>query len=180
MNSIFDVERRSDLRTGYLRIINLAYEKRFNSGIYYYPEDLWEIIDEQIRKWKYKGNANNHIQFLNDINITCYRGDVSEDTMMAVMEFLLNMCIFICEELYSPEDQNIQPYKNIIENITYTLESINYQVYKNGDRYQFTKRNSDADSVMTCVDEDGLALQLLNYCDFRIRNDAEEKNPNYL
>ena len=61
-----------------------------------------------------------------------------------------------------------------MENIPKILEKMNYKLKELEDKVIIVKRDSDVDSILTVVSED-IADILLEYNDFRIKNNIEEK-----
>src|SRR5699024_3518541 len=86
-------------------------------------------------------------------------------------EFLANMWVLIKKE------DSIELSQRAIatmENIPKILEKMNYKLKELEDKVIIVKRDSDVDSILTVVSED-IADILLEYNDFRIKNNIEEK-----
>ena len=78
--------------------------------------------------------------------------------------------------LYKESSIKIQPLTMAaIENIPIILEKMNYKIEEiKNDKYIITKRNADVDSILTKV-PNKISSILLEYNDFRIREDLEAR-----
>lgn len=71
---------------------------------------------------------------------------------------------------------NQDEFDLITTNIKIIMDFSNYSIEKINDHYTFIKRDADTDSILSIIEnENDLRLALLEYNDFRIENDVEEK-----
>lgn len=184
MKSIFDVENRLDIRREYERLARVFYEDR-ESALYaeddYHQKEystLIEAIDKMIfLKWKYRDTFIDVDEYLEHIGVdyekTLIYGvePIDKTTFLYFLEFLANMWVLIKKE------DSIELSQRAIatmENIPKILEKMNYKLKELEDKVIIVKRDSDVDSILTVVSED-IADILLEYNDFRIKNNIEEK-----
>ena len=184
MKSIFDVENRLDIRREYERLARVFYEDR-ESALYaqddYHQKEystLIEAIDKMIfLKWKYRDTFIDVDEYLEHIGVdyekTLIYGvePIDKTTFLYFLEFLANMWVLIKKE------DSIELSQRAIatmENIPKILEKMNYKLKELEDKVIIAKRDSDVDSILTVVSED-IADILLEYNDFRIKNNIEEK-----
>ena len=184
MKSIFDVENRLDIRREYERLARVFYEDR-ESALYaeddYHQKEystLIEAIDKMIfLKWKYRDTFIDVDEYLEHIGVdyekTLIYGvePIDKTTFLYFLEFLANMWVLIKKE------DSIELSQRAIatmENIPKILEKMNYKLKEVEDKVIIVKRDSDVDSILTVVSED-IADILLEYNDFRIKNNIEEK-----
>ena len=76
------------------------------------------------------------------------------------------------------ESEAYKPYLTIIKNISHIISKLNFKrdVDERKETVTYIKRDADTDSILSIIEnEDDLRLALLEYNDFRIENDVEEK-----
>lgn len=184
MKSIFDLENRLDINNEFERFVRELYEDR-NAALYaedeYHQKEystLIEAIDKMIfLKWKYRDTFIDVYEYLEHIGVdyekTLIYGvePIDKTTFLYFLEFLANMWVLIKKE------DSIELSQRAIatmENIPKILEKMNYKLKELEDKVIIAKRDSDVDSILTVVSED-IADILLEYNDFRIKNNIEEK-----
>ena len=184
MKSIFDLENRLDINNEFERFVRELYEDR-NAALYaedeYHQKEystLIELIYKKIfLKWKYRDTFIDVDEYLENIGVdyekTLMYGvePIDKTTFLYFLEFLANMWVLIKKE------DSIELSQRAIatmENIPKILEKMNYKLKELEDKVIIVKRDSDVDSILTVVSED-IADILLEYNDFRIENDIEEK-----
>ena len=184
MKSIFDLENRLDINNEFERFVRELYEDR-NAALYaedeYHQKEystLIEVIDKKIfLKWKYRDTFIDVDEYLEHIGVdyekTLIYGvePIDKTTFLYFLEFLANMWVLIKKE------DSIELSQRAIatmENIPKILEKMNYKLKELEDKVIIAKRDSDVDSILTVVSED-IADILLEYNDFRIKNNIEEK-----
>lgn len=184
MKSIFDLENRLDINNEFEKLVSVFHEDRYAA---IYAEDKYhhkeystvmEAIDKMIfLKWKYRDTLMDTDEYLEHIGInyesTLLYGatPISKTNFLYYLEFLANMFFLMKEE------ESIELSKRAIaaiENIPKILEKMNYELKKLDDKVIIVKRSSDVDSVLSTVPED-IADILLEYNDFRIKDNIEEK-----
>lgn len=184
MKSIFDLENRLDINNEFERFVRELYEDG-NAALYaedeYHQKEystLIEVIDKKIfLKWKYRDTFIDVDEYLEHIGVdyekTLMYGvePIDKTTFLYFLEFLANMWVLIKKE------DSIELSQRAIatmENIPKILEKMNYKLKELEDKVIIVKRDSDVDSILTVVSED-IADILLEYNDFRIKNNIEEK-----
>lgn len=184
MKSIFDLENRLDINNEFERFVRELYEDR-NAALYaedeYHQKEystLIEVIDKKIfLKWKYRDTFIDVDEYLENIGVdyekTLMYGvePIDKTTFLYFLEFLANMWVLIKKE------DSIELSQRAIatmENIPKILEKMNYKLKELEDKVIIVKRDSDVDSILTVVSEDIVDI-LLEYNDFRIKNNIEEK-----
>lgn len=184
MKSIFELENRLDINKEFEKIIQFLYQ---DEKAALYAEDknhvraysnLIEAIDKMIfLKWKYRDTFIDVDEYLEHIGVdyekTLIYGVelIDKTTFLYFLEFLANMWVLIKKE------DSIELSQRAIatmENIPKILEKMNYKLKELVDKVIIVKRDSDVDSILTVVSED-IADILLEYNDFRIKNNIEEK-----
>ncbi len=184
MKSIFEIENRLDIKKEYERINRVFYEDK-EAALYVVDEyhhkeysTLIEVIDKMIfLKWKYRDTFIDVDEYLEHIGVdyekTLIYGveSIDKTTFLYFLEFLANMYGLIKKE---DSIELSQRAIAIIENIPKILEKMNYKLKEVEDKVIIVKRDSDVDSILTVVSED-IADILLEYNDFRIKNNIEEK-----
>ncbi len=183
MKSIFDLENRLDINSEFERLFRIFCEDE-NGAIYedrYHHKDcttVIEAINEMIfLKWKYRDTFIDVDEYLKFIGVNYEEAliygveQIDKTTFLYFLEFLANMWFLI-----KKEDSIELSQKAIaaMENIPKILEKMNYKLKEVEDKVIIVKRDSDTDSVLVLVPEN-IANILLEYNDFRIKNNIEEK-----
>jgi len=183
MKSIFDLEIRLDMKNEIEKFIHEVMEDD-NAALY--EEDkhhqrqyttIIEAIDKMVfLKWKYRDTFMDVYEFLEyigvDVEAILYGGStyISEETFLMFLEFLINM-------YYLMKLEDIELSKKavaIFENIPRILEKMNYKIEELEDRITIIKRDADVDAVLETV-PDNIASLLLEYNDYRIKDDIKAK-----
>ena len=184
MKSIFFFFFRLDINKEFECFVRVLYEDR-NAALYaedeYHQKEystLIELIYKKIfLKWKYRDTFIDVDEYLENIGVdyekTLMYGvePIDKTTFLYFLEFLANMWVLIKKE------DSIELSQRAIatmENIPKILEKMNYKLKELEDKVIIVKRDSDVDSILTVVSED-IADILLEYNDFRIKNNIEEK-----
>ncbi len=183
MKSIFEIENRLNIPKEFSKFIEVFHEDT-NAVLVredYYTSTYTTFINaiENIvfLKWKYRDTFLDVDEYLEHIGIKGNSIDylklyIDEETFLRYIEFIFNMIVLLDNE----KSVTIQPLTEAaIENIPIILEKMNYKIEKiDEEKYIITKRNADVDSVLTEVPEN-IASILLEYNDFRIKDNIEEK-----
>ncbi len=183
MKSIFELEIRLDMEREIEKIIHEIMEDN-DAALYeedkYHPKQyttIIEAIDKMVfLKWKYRDTFMDVYEFLEyigiDVEAVLYDGStyISEEVFLMLLEFLLNMYYLMRLEDIELSKKAIA----IFENIPRILEKMNYRPKELEDRIIITKRNADVDAVLENV-PDNIAGLLLEYNDYRIKNDIKAK-----
>lgn len=176
--SIFDLERRSDLKEDYndfIRDINDTYviTPRTNRI------SIYDYLNDSIKEWPFRDATSNIDGYLSV-------HEIDKEQILYIFELyynLLKWAPIYNEKKKGPFDafdwdnSLLDNCNRIIENIDYILELNNYCVYEKpvGDntQYRLRKRDVDVDSVIETVPE--LSEVLLSYLDIRTENNEKQK-----
>ena len=183
MKSIFEIENRLDITKEFTKLIDVFHE---NTRAILVKQDCYtsrymtliDAIDSNVfLKWKYRDTFLDVNEYLEHIGIReeaiiYLEYHIDEETFLLYIEFIFNMTNL----LYKESSIKIQPLTMAaIENIPIILEKMNYKIEEiKNDKYIITKRNADVDSILTKV-PNKISSILLEYNDFRIREDLEAK-----
>jgi len=178
MKSIFDIEVRIDYNKEFYKMVNyFHYEPytTFAQGEYYSLIDGINVFGFQ--KWPYRGTAINCEEYLENIGLPEYlfrdQMGLRKEHFLYYVEFIYNIINFCIINNYISIKSLI--IKTVIENIVIIVEKLNYKFEKIDDRYLLVKRDENVDSVLSIIDED-IANLLLEYNDFKIKNNLHRKN----
>lgn len=178
--SIFDIEIRLDINKEFNKMIkylhfakNTTQSKGFGGFTF-----IGAIDDYLFKHWPYRGTAINCVEYLQNIGLPEYLFR-EIDTIINIqyflyyIEFIYNIYEYaIYSSSIHVDDENV---KAILENVEIIAEKLNYKFIQAGDKYLLTKRDANVDSVIESVD-DNIALLLLEYNDFKVKDDLKRKN----
>lgn len=184
MKSIFEIENRLNVEKEFKRLMDaicydreaIIFSRHKDSNRHY--GTIFEAIDEvAFLEWKYRDTFLNVIEYFEHIGIDYKnvilgkRYNIGNEAFLFFLEFLVNIFkVFENDERIEFTDRAIA----YIQNIPRILEKMNYELAKQEDKIIITKRDADVDSVLENVPKN-VANLLLEYNDFRIRNDIEAK-----
>lgn len=177
--SIFELERRFNFDKEFSRLLDLLNQERFNCvDGYYYNQTFWTIVNKYFLEWEYRLSAINIEQYFNDLDIDFEALISCNDTKkIYVIQFIDSYIMFLVKN-HKLVEETMQPIITIVQNIKIIIEKINYKRDINeGKGYiTYVKRDADVDSVLSIIgNEDDLRISLLEYNDFRIEKDIQEK-----
>lgn len=185
VKSIFELERRFDFNKEFKRLLNMLDQKIYNCEYRYYKnQSFWTIADKYFTEWKYRLSAINTEQYFYDLEIDFQNLESCDNTQkMYVLQFLDSYIMYLINNYKIDRHANIgdEPYKPfiaIIENIGLIITKLNFErdIDKEKEYITYIKRDADVDSVLSIIEsEDDLRLSLLEYNDFRIENDIQQK-----
>lgn len=181
MKSIFELENRLDIKKEFDKMLQVLQGDE-NAVIYCTPYHLREYgrfidgINETVfLEWKYRDtfiDVYDYLDFIGIDEIFLEDGDYSdENKFLLYIEFIINIANLIKD---SEKIELLPKTLATIENIPVILEKMNYKLEKIGDKIVITKRSSDVDSILVKTPND-IRSMLLEYNDFRIRNDINMK-----
>lgn len=183
VKSIFELERRFDFNKEFNRLIKLLSEGNYSNKKHGYLT-FWEVVNEDFAEWQYRLTATNISQYFEDLGISFNNISSCNNTKkMYVLQFIDSYIIFLINNFkidyqVDLERQSYKPYLTIIENIGLIISKLNFKrdVDDQKETVTYTKRDADVDSILSIIEnEDDLRLALLEYNDFRIENDINEK-----
>ncbi|MFQ6792889.1 hypothetical protein [Thomasclavelia sp.] len=194
VKSIFELERRFDFDKEFNRLYDLLNMKIYNYEFSRSRDvDFWTIVDKFFTKWEHRLTAINANQYFSDLEIHFKTPRSCNKTQkLYILQFIDSYICYlinthtisnnysIISNSYSinTEDEIFAPYLVIIKNIGVIIENLNFERQLNhaDNSVTYIKRDADVDSVLSILEnEDDLRMTLLEYNDFRIENDVNEK-----
>ncbi len=186
VKSIFDLEKRTDLKKECLKIERYLDKPMFLDLNYYHNKSFWKMVDSFIEYWPYRYTATTIKDFFDLYELPWNVKDMNDEQCLYYLQLIFDIIMWIdrqnCHyntiksELFELKRQNNNCFITIIRNITLTIELLNYKAIEIDNHYTFIKRDADVDSILHILEsEDDLRLMLLEYNDFRIENDIKEK-----
>ena len=186
--SIFDLEKRTDLKKETKRLMEYFKRTQFLDINGIYNRTLFDLINSSFEYWPYRNTAFNIYDFFDLVNINIDIEVMNEANCLYFLQFIYDYIMWLKEPLHSLDNYiressfsdvrryNIQYFDTITQNINIILEMCNYKIVKISDHYTFVKRDADVDSVLPVIaNNDNIKISLLQYHDFRIENNLEEK-----
>lgn len=177
--SIFNVEIRLNIQKEFKKMVEVLHKEKSSTVTWdgYYFSFIEALNYHTFKYWPYRGTAINCEEYLENIGITQFElqfvMDINEELFLYYIEFIYNLCEYAS---YSNDivikSENV---KAVISNIDLIVEKLNYQFVQDGDKFFLTKRSASVDSVIEKVDEN-IALLLLEYNDFKVRDNMKRKN----
>lgn len=181
--SIFELERRSDLHSDYLKLIanlkaTLIQTKSKGEKI------LYRFLDECIQDWPYRQASSSMNEYLSNLGVE-RQGDEITDTIFA-LELLFNLLKWA--PTYDSNFSNTfsalvwecdvrQVCDRFIENIIFILEQNNMAVRESGKgallQFRIYKRRVEVDAALEYAPS--IAEVLLSYYDIRNERDEDYK-----
>lgn len=194
VKSIFELERRFDFDKEFNRLYDLLNMKIYNYEFSRSRDvDFWTIVDKFFTKREHRLTAINANQYFSDLEIHFKTPRSCNKTQkLYILQFIDSYICYlinthtisnnysIISNSYSinTEDEIFAPYLVIIKNIGVIIENLNFERQLNhaDNSVTYIKRDADVDSVLSILEnEDDLRMTLLEYNDFRIENDVNEK-----
>lgn len=183
VKSIFELERRFDFNKEFNRLINLL-DTRIYDYKSYRNQTFWTIANMSFLEWQYRLTATNISQYFEDLDIDFNNISSCDNThKMYFLQFIdsyimflinnskINYCVDFGGEVY-------KPYLTVLKNIDHIISKLNFKrdIDKQNGTVTYIKRDADTDSILSIIEnENDLRLALLEYNDFRIENDINEK-----
>lgn len=186
VKSIFDLEKRTDLKKECLRIEKYLSTLQFTASANYCSNcSFWELFDSYIEFWPYRYTAINVKDFFDLVGLPLQVEKMNNTQCLYYFQLILDFIMWLSNSRNSSNyslvlstlfNTNKDKFNIIIQNITIIMNFSNYSIEKINNHYTFIKRDADTDSILSIIEnEDDLRLALLEYNDFRIENDVEEK-----
>lgn len=188
--SIFDLEKRTDLRKECIRLNEYLSKARFityDNGMVRYG-DFWNMVNCCLTYWPYRYTALNIQDFFDIYGLPFNVDEMNNEQLLYYLQIILDFVMWLFtydeNESYDEENQFLSDilYKNekelniIIENIELTIEQANYKIEKVDQHYIFIKRNVDLDSILRQFEtKEDIRITILSYNDFRIEKNIDEK-----
>lgn len=188
--SIFDLEKRTDLRKECLRLHEYLSKKNFilTNDYSVWNNNFWNMVNICFTYWPYRYTALNIQEFFDIHGLPFNVDEMNNEQLLYYLQIILDfiMWLYTYDESnpYVEENKFLSEilYKNekklniIIENIELTIEQANYKIEKVDQHYIFIKRNVDLDSILKQFEtKEDIRITLLSYNDFRIEKSIDEK-----
>lgn len=187
VKSIFELEKRTNIKKETHRIETYLSKKQFSNYPYGHRCSFWEMVNSCFQYWPYRYTATSYEEFFDLIELPLTIKDMTEEECFYYLQFILDFIFWLTDQeaydydtieyqLHYIVERDLDCFKTLIDNIRIIAELSNYKIEKMDNHYTFIKRDADVDSVLSVLeDEDDLRIALLEYNDFRIENDIKEK-----
>lgn len=190
VKSIFELEKRTDIKKECLRMEKYLNKPQFRS-IDGYSNDstFWRTVNSCFKFWPHRYTATNASDFFDLLELHTKVEEMNNTEYFYYLQFIFDFIMWIssyCDDdiydidfnadLYNLFIDNEDEFDLITTNIKIIMDFSNYSIEKINDHYTFIKRDADTDSILSIIEnENDLRLALLEYNDFRIENDINEK-----
>ncbi len=176
IKSIFDIENRLDIQKEFRKMVEVLH-KTYDS-IYTYEEGHTSFIHyvnrEIFKNWPYRDTFLTVEEYIEHLGITKevlqFESKITEEVFLYYIQFILNMT---SNYSYHPYEET-EMLKALMNNIPLILEKMNYKPKYVDEKVLIVKRDADVDSILDKVSLP-IAERLLEYNDFRIKNNMQEK-----
>ena len=190
VKSIFELEKRTDIRKECLRMEEYLDRPQFiKIDGYSGKSTFWSMANSCFKFWPYRYTATSVYDFFDLIQLPMKVKEMNNTEYFYYLQFIFDFVMWISsynddvifdidpnEDLYDLFFDNEDEFDLITTNIKIIMEFSNYSIEKINDHYTFMKRDADTDSILSIIEnENDLRLALLEYNDFRIENDINEK-----
>lgn len=190
VKSIFELEKRTDIRKECLRMEEYLDRPQFiKIDGYSGKSTFWSMANSCFKFWPYRYTATSVYDFFDLIQLPMKVKEMNNTEYFYYLQFIFDFVMWISsynddvifdidpnEDLYDLFFDNEDEFDLITTNIKIIMEFSNYSIEKINDHYTFIKRDADTDSILSIIEnENDLRLALLEYNDFRIENDINEK-----
>nr|DAR56020.1 MAG TPA: hypothetical protein [Caudoviricetes sp.] len=191
VKSIFELEKRTDIRKECLRIEKYLAKPQFrNFDGYYHNNTFWSMVNSCFKLWPYRYTATNASDFFDLLELHTKVEEMNNTEYFYYLQFIYDFVMWVASHYYDADIYGINFNKKIFDlfinnqdefdlittNIKIIMDFSNYSIEKINNHYTFIKRDADTDSILSIIEnEDDLRLALLEYNDFRIENDINEK-----
>ena len=179
-NSIFDVEIRLDIQKEFEKMVKILHRDKSTTITrkdLFYHTFIEALNWYTFKYWPYRGTTINCEEYLDNLGITDLELDginrIEEKLFLYYIEFIYNIYQYAS---YSNDiiikSENVNA---IISNIELIAEKLNYQFVQDGDKFFLTKRDANVDCIIEKVD-DNVALLLLEYNDYKVKDNLKRKS----
>ena len=191
VKSIFELEKRTDIRKECLRREKYLAKPQFrNFDGYYHNNTFWSMVNSCFKLWPYRYTATNASDFFDLLELHTKVEEMNNTEYFYYLQFIYDFVMWVASYYYDADIYGINFNKKILDlfidnqdefdlitsNIKIIMDFSNYSIEKINDHYTFIKRDADTDSILSIIEnENDLRLALLEYNDFRIENDINEK-----
>lgn len=188
--SIFELEKRTNFKQECLKIEDYLLRYKYIIPKDGYVHTFWDLVDYCFEAWPYRYTATTWQEFFSLIKLKEKVDYMMEDEYFYYLQFIYEFISWLItaadyyryhnkEDVYTIEkivEKNYLSFRTIVQNIQLIAELMNYKIEKIDSHYTFIKRDADVDSILPSLEnEEDLKIALLEYNDFRIENNKEEK-----
>ena len=184
VKSIFDLEKRTNLKKECLKIEKYLNKEQFCTLNYLSPHyTFWDMIDSFIEFWPFRYTATNIEEYFDLYELPFKVSNMNNEQYLYYLQLILDVIMWLDGrknhhdyELYSLKEENKKCFYVIVRNISLVAELSNYDIEQINEHYTFVKKNADVDSILNQLEsEEDLRLAILSYNDFRIEKNISEK-----
>lgn len=148
------------------------------------------MVNSCFKLWPHRYTATNASDFFDLLELHTKVEEMNNTEYFYYLQFIYDFVMWVASHYYDADIYGINFNKKIFDlfinnqdefdlittNIKIIMDFSNYSIEKINDHYTFIKRDADTDSILSIIEnENDLRLALLEYNDFRIENDVEEK-----
>ena len=148
------------------------------------------MVNSCFKLWPYRYTATNASDFFDLLELHTKVEEMNNTEYFYYLQFIYDFVMWVASHYYDADIYGINFNKKIFDlfinnqdefdlittNIKIIMDFSNYSIEKINNHYTFIKRDADTDSILSIIEnEDDLRLALLEYNDFRIENDINEK-----
>ena len=163
--TIFNLEDKINIKDEYLKILKVLNTKCviYNKKNYTYFDFVNNFV---FNNWEYRGTYIDVYNYLDHIGINLKNKKISNNSFLNLLEFLLNVELFIEKNTYYSDNVIISTQcRSVLQhNIYLILDNLGYEAYKLDDKDIIYKKNIDYDLLDRIVPNDLYEL-LLSYND---------------
>lgn len=189
VKSIFDLEKRTDLKKECIKIEKYLNKPQFSILNYsHQSHSFWYMVNSFFEFWPYRYTATDITEFFELYELPFEVEKMNDEQCLYYLQLIFDILMWLDDiqlsynydsveyELHELKRINNDRFLTIIKNIILIAELSNYKIEKIKKHYTFIKRDADVDSILPIIEnEDDLRLSLLEYNDFRIKNQIGEK-----
>ena len=176
IKSIFDIENRLDIQKEFMKMVEVLH--KYDKGIYIsgygYTSFIHYVNCEIFKNWPYRDTFLTVEEYIEHLGITDeilqFKKRITEEIFLYYIQFILNMTNNYEYNHTDKKDLLIA----LMANIPLILEKMNYRAKYTDEKVIIVKRDADVDSILDKVSLP-MAERLLEYNDFRIKNNMQEK-----
>ena len=161
--TIFNLDNKINIKEEYNKII-----KVLNSKCVIYKKrsyTYFDFINDYIfNNWEYRSTYIDLYEYFNYLGINIKSKSINENSFLNLIEFILNIELFIENNPYYSDNVTISTKcRSIIQhNLYLILDSMDYEAYKLDDKIIISKKNLDYDSLTSFLGNNIYEL-LLSY-----------------
>ena len=176
IKNIFDIENRLDIQKEFMKMVEVLH--KYDKGIYLsgygYTSFIHYVNCKIFKNWLYRDTFLTVEEYIEHLGIADeilqFKKRITEEIFLYYIQFILNMTNNYEYNHTDKKDLLIA----LMANIPLILEKMNYRAKYTDEKVIIVKRDADVDSILDKVSLP-IAERLLEYNDFRIKNNMQEK-----